>query len=666
MLTRVIPAKTDCAFSFDNDAITGAYGTASAIGWTGNARGVDTCLGGRFFVQKDHGQLFSFGIYARGPTTWADADGYLPAQITSFRRAGLAVTITEFADRVVIGGNPYVAVYARVAVDNPTEHLAVADPFPSPGLVPLTHTSIRVAPHGSVAHDYVVVADRFGGSYAWPSPQALVAAGGFDAHEAHMRAYWNAQLADIAQVDVPDQALDDAYRSGFIYTMIARSGVHSNTGVNNYQAEYSHDVVGILANLFTQGEFHDAHALLLDMRDVVGAPEYVDGLWTYSWPWAIYVMKTGDLAFVKANFSTSGPAGATQPSIEASAHAIAAARTGPNGVIGPTDDVDSNGLWTVDDYEALMGLAAYRYLAHEVGNRAEAQWAGAQYTSLLTAVNTVLGQTIARYHLDYLPCSIVQPNTANRCREPRDANWAAPFLFGRWAWDAPLFGAGVSGPAAQLVDATYRYGFARLHGVLPPDTFGGYPTNWFSTAYNAGYGSGALAGTQFRDEGIRAYEFMVARTQSGPYSWWESASAPAPSPWIGSHPAAGGGASPHAWGIANANKVLLDSIVAQRADGTIVVGRGVPANWLRDGDVVDVRNFPTTNGQRIELSITTNGLAVTLTVHDANHSGVSFELPAFAGNVASASTGRIDDTTGSVELARGVSTVTVQLRHAAR
>jgi hypothetical protein len=54
--------------------------------------------------------------------------------------------------------------------------------------------------------------------------------------------------------------------------------------VNNYEAEFSHDVIGILANFFTQGDYDDAHALLLDARDVVGSPEYVDGLWTYSWP----------------------------------------------------------------------------------------------------------------------------------------------------------------------------------------------------------------------------------------------------------------------------------------------------------------------------------------------------------------------------------------------
>src|SRR5262249_30812632 len=162
---------------------------------------------------------------------------------------------------------------------------------------------------------------------------------------------------------------------------------------------------------------------------------------------------------------------------------------------------------------------------------------------------------------------------ANRCKNPQDANWAAPFLFGRWAWDASLFGATIDGPGATLIDATYDYGFARLKGVLPRDTFGGYPGDYYSTAYNAGYGSWGLASAHHRDQGIRSYEFMLDDTQSGPLSWWESASAPSPTtPWVGSHPATGQGSAPHSWGMANANKVLLDSLVAQESDGTLVVG----------------------------------------------------------------------------------------------
>ena len=666
VLAPVAPGKANCAINLENEALTGAYATASAIGWAGNDHGVITCLGGRFYVQGDIGKAFGFGIYAGTPTTWVDTDGYLPAQVTGFQRRGVSITITEFADRVVVGGNAYVAVYCRVRVSNPTNGVVVANPFPSPELLRLATASNRVPPRSSAVHDYVIAVDRFGQSYPWPTPPALTAAGGFDHHFAHMRAFWNAQLRKIAQVNVPDPRLNDAYRSGLIYTLIARSGEHSNTGVNNYEAEFSHDVIGILANLFTQGAYEDAHALLLDARDVVGSPEYVDGLWTYSWPWAVYLLKTGDLGFVKANFSTSGPAGATQPSIEASAHRIAADRTGPGGIIGETNDVDSNGYWTVDDYEALMGLTAYRYLAKRVGDASEAQWALDEYNSLLAAVNATLDATMHRYHLDYLPCSMLQPNTANRCKRPKDANWAAPFLSGRWAWDGQLFGASVTGTAAQLIDATYKYGFDRLAGVLPPDTFGGYPTNYYSSGYNAGYGSGGLAGTRYRDQGILSYEFMVTHTQSGPYSWWESVSAPSTSsPWVGSHPRRGGGSSPHAWGIANANKVLLDSLVAQAADGSLIVGRGIPDAWLTPGRSISVKNFPTTDGRRIDLTITARDHSVRLAL--AGSTGpVLFELPLFVGNIAASDAGTVDQPTGTVRLSARDHSVSVQVRRAPR
>jgi hypothetical protein len=153
---------------------------------------VVTCLGGTFVVQ--YGILyqdFGFGLYGGQRTTWTDADGYLPAQITTFRTAGAVVSITEFADRVVIGGHAYVAVYARVLVANPTDHAVSADPDPSSGLVPIATGPDTVAPHASSVHDYVVATDRFGQSYPSPDAAALAGAGGFLSHFAHMRSFWN-------------------------------------------------------------------------------------------------------------------------------------------------------------------------------------------------------------------------------------------------------------------------------------------------------------------------------------------------------------------------------------------------------------------------------------------------------------------------------------------
>jgi len=217
-----------------------------------------------------------------------------------------------------------------------------------------------------------------------------------------------------------------------------------------------------------------------------------------------------------------------------------------------------------------------------------------------------------------------------------------------------------------MIDATYDYGFHRLRGILPPGTAGGFPGDYSSSAYNAAVGAAGLASSAHRDQGIVGYEYMIADSQSGPLSWWESSSAPDPSsPWVGRHPATGQGASPHAWGIAGANKVLLDSLVAQRAGGSLVVGRGVPPAWLRSGTRITVPNFPTTAGRRAAVTITCTGKEVSLTLRGAAPQGpVLFQLPSFIHDIAATSAGSVNQASGTVTVPPGVRHVTVTMRTA--
>jgi len=665
-----VPPPYPCRPRVTNDGtvIAGLFDDAGLIGWEGNAQGVVACLGGSFYVRDGRNATYGFGAYDDTRTQWVNADGYLPALVTSFKSDGVAVSITNFGDDVTLGGHPFVVVYSRFAVHNPTAAPVTLSPGATPGLLALNDEPDTVAAGATVTHDYAIAADRFGGSYAWPTAAQLLAAGGYDSHFAHMADYWNSRLSAIADItSLPDPSLIDAYKTGFIYTQIIKSGDHLDTGPDNYNMVFTHDSIGILTNLFTQGDYRDAHDLLLQERTVIGSDaEYNDGLWTYSWPWAEYLLKTGDLAFVKANFATDGPGGASEPSIQRSAHAIAADRTGPGGVMEETGDIDSNGYWTVDNYEALFGLTAYRYLAQAVGDATEVRWATSEYNSLLAAVNKALEAIISADHIDYIPCAITGPNIANRCAFPMDANWASVLGGGLWAWDGYLFGARQTGPAISLVDDTYAYGFGRLRGLDPANTFGGYPWRYFySTGYNAGYGSSGLIGERYRDQGILSYEFMIANTQAGPYSWWESTGRPIPGdPWVGTHPTSGQGSSPHAWGMADANEVLLGSLAAQRSDGTLVVGRGVPDAWVTTGDTMAVSNFPTVDGGRIGLTITTDGTSVRLSLSGTPAAAVLWQLPAFLSNIAGVSSGTYDEASGTVTLAAGSRAVTVTLQHA--
>jgi hypothetical protein len=650
-------------------ATGGPNGDASAIGWLANSQGATACLGGSFYVFNGINQSYGFGVYNDSPTTWSNADGYLPALVTSFRDNGALVRITNFGDEVSIGGNPYVLIYSRVSVYNLTSHPVTIDPEPSAGLVPLSTASDTVAPRRTVNHDYVVASDKFGGSYAWPTAQQMTQAGGYDEHFQHMKNFWTAQISQLADPQLPDGQLTDAYRAGFIYTQIDRSGDALDTGTNGYHSEFEHDVIGILANLFNEGYFTDAHALLNEVDSVVGSnTQYSDGTWVYPWLWAVYYLKTGDKSFLEAHFSTPGAAGPTlQPSIEAAAQIIAADRTGPGGIIGETDDIDTHGYWTSDNYEALLGLASYEYLAQVVGDTGQEQWATNEYDSLLKAVDFTLSATISSNRLNYIPCSMLEPNTANRCTNPEDANWAAPGVYYNFAWNGYLMDAHIGSPGpgsmADWVDNTLNYGFGRTVNLLPQDTFGGYPgEGLYSTAYNAAYGGWGLGSNsnEYRQQGIYSYEFLINNDQAGPYAWWEGSAAPSTTtPWLGLHPASGGGSSPHSWGIALSNLMLLDSVVAQRADGSLVIGRGVPNAWVADHEPFGVTNFPISGGLRIGVLVSERGLEVRLRLTGPASEPTAFELPAFVNNIARASAGTIDESDGVVNVPAGTNTVTV-------
>ncbi len=126
-----------------SQTVYGTFGDASVLGWAGNNQAVVACLGGSFFVISGGqpgsgsatpvtGTTYGYGIYNDTRTTWANADGYLPALVTTFQSGGATVQITNFGDQVTVGGHPYVAIYSRVRVTNPTGQPLTIDPQPQP------------------------------------------------------------------------------------------------------------------------------------------------------------------------------------------------------------------------------------------------------------------------------------------------------------------------------------------------------------------------------------------------------------------------------------------------------------------------------------------------------------------------------------------------------
>ncbi len=655
---------------YDSHYYMNTNGHETTFGWWGDRDALVAYRDGSFYIRDGVDKRVGFGLYNnRTKMDWYNQDGYLPVMISEFILDEALVKIMNFANKVTVDGNDYVIAYSRIQVTNPLDYAIAFDPVESPEFTALNVARAEVQPGETVSYDFAVAADRFGKNIPRLTEEQILASGSWDENHAQMKDFWDKKLNKLIQFEkLPDKKLIDAFKTGYVYTQIVRDDNDLHVGESGpYDKVFDHDSIGILVALLHAGDFDDAKKL---MDELQGVTQYDDAKYKYAWVFAVYYQKTGDLEYVKSKFEE----------IKGFVRLIETDRTGPGGIMKETHDIDSLGSWTITNYSALFGLVAYDYLAGIVGESGEQSWARDQYQSLYNAVESTLDKTVADNNLDYIPAGMLKANyDIPRLAEPRDANWASHFMFGRWSWDGYLFGAdqssasgsGQDGVMITKLDDTYKWGFERLQGILPEHNFGGYPHGWHSSSYNAGYGAAGLRGQHYRDEGIRAYQYMIENTMSGPFAWWEAIDTPSSeTSWEGTHPIKGGetdrsgNSSPHMWGQSVATKVLINSLVAEMMNGDVIIGRGIPDEWLKAGEEIKISNIPIANNKRFAYHLVAGEQEVTIEFSGDQPEGEIFiDLPAFVGGkILSTSLGSsvIDNTIDRVTVPKDTKKVTIQ------
>jgi hypothetical protein len=722
-----LPRDYGTNFPVPSDPNGQGFANDSVIGWDGNMWPVFEYLSGSFFARGVTttyaangttycGAMYTFSAYDFGgapgaqSVRWTEASGYLPAMTTTRTSGSVGISITDFADKVTIGGQPFLLVYVRVAVtNNGTAAVTVPPGGSGPNLIQLTSSSLStVQPGQTNDNDFVVAVDNFGTGVALPAGPTLTSnAPSYDTAYSQMTSYWNSRLAQTASFALPNltlpntanlaspgTALSNAFKAGTIYDLMMQVGKNEFSAANNYAWLLNHDVPGELQAKFDSGDLTDAQNLLLTARisespsfNEVGANWYYDGVWKTLGTWADYLRLTGDAAFVTQYFhddaSGSSPWG---PSLYTMMHTIYTSQLAPDGALVSNFDNDSQGRWLFSDFSALEALAAYKYIATGTGQTAEAQWADAAYTKLLNAVNTLVGNTESANGFSFLPCTVDQPDSANRCGTYNDANWASPGWVGQDQWSTMLMGGtltGTVGDPAQI-DSMYQMGFARLAShSLPYPTFGAF--TGYSTAYNTSYSNDGLYSNNYRDLPITSYAWQIQTTTGGPNAWWEAnGSGPNPAnPWIGNHAPPEFGACPYGFPISGQQLGLLQSIVATglTASGTgpytytqpLYIGRGIPDTWIAAGQTIAVANLTsaftvssgarTTYGVSIAVSQPASTRVVTVTLTGTPPSGpVLIQLPVFlTTGVTAVTNGSYNAATHTVTATTGANQVTVTL-----
>jgi Ricin-type beta-trefoil lectin domain-like len=725
--SSALPRGYGTNFTTPNDPFGQGFFNTTALGWDGNYWPVFEYLSGSFFARGVNstystggtticGGMYSFGAYTFGgnppaqSVRWTEDSGYLPAMTTTRTSGSITISIKDFADKVTIGGNPFLLVYARVSVTNNGTAAATVPPGGSgPNLLRLTGTALDTVPPGQTNnHDFVVAVDNFGTGAALPTGGTLSgSAPSYDAAYAQMAGYWTGRLSELTALSLPNVALPEtgnladpgtalvnAYRAGTVYSLIMQVGEAQFSGANNYNWILNHDVPGELTAKFETGDFHDARNLLLTARiseqtnwNEVGANWYWDGVWKTMGAWAVYLAKTNDTAFVSQYFhDDAGGAGAFGPSLYTIARTRYPAQLAGDGALATNFDNDSTGRWLFSNFSALQMLAGYKYIATRLGLTGEATWADGAYTSLLNALNTVVGRNQSTNNFNFLPCEVDRPNSANRCNTANDANWASPGWVGQNQWSTMLAGGTLSGLVGDpgQIDRMYQWGFGRLAAAgYPFPTFGAF--NGYSTAYNTAYASDGLYSNTHRDLPITSYAWQIQTTTGGPNAWWEAngVGPSAANPWIGNHAGPQFGACPYAWPISAQQQGLLESLVAEglSATGTgpytftrpLYIGRGVPDAWITAGATISAGNltsaYDTASGARsrygvaLAVSNAGGGRAITVTLSGTLPGGaVLIQLPVFfTATVSAVGGGTYNAGTHTVTADPGAATVTITL-----
>ena len=585
--------------------------------------------------------MVGFGIY-NDPSTmkWYLDSGYLPCYVSEWERSGCTIRIITFGDKVTIGGNDFVAAYSRVSINNHGTVSVTLDPAPfaSPapdggGFVALNSIGNAVAAGATVNHDYVVRLDKFGNSYAWPSNSDLISQGTWDQRFAHMKNYWDSLLTKIAIINqLPDRRLINAYKSGYIFTNIVKDGYELKSGENMYdELGYAHDINGNISYFFAIGDYSQVRERLgtLATNNDNG---YMDAIYAYSWPFAKYLQKTNDTTLVRNSFNT----------IKNVMHYIPGDCTGPNGILKKSWTVDNTQYWTCDGFAALNGLASYRYICDKLGQTTESTWAQAQFASVLSAYNTQLSSL----GVNYLSA---RPDTALLA-----SSLDLPGMY----WNIFVFNGNLNGFILDNIDNTFQKFIAKSN----THNISWARSGWWCSSYNPQASGAALVGKKYRSEPIYEYQFLIDSAQSSPYCFLENPERPGTINWEGPHPTRGGGSCPEIWGTTNMNMLLIESVIAERSDGTVLIGRGLPKEWTVNGQTIDVSNYPIHANKRIGVTIegiSTNQLRFKFS-GDIPSGNLVLNLPVFLdNNIGNATAGIINDTDGTITLPGSTREVTI-------
>jgi len=586
---------------------------------------------------------------------WSIAENYLPAPVSKWEKDKVEISITHFGKRVL--NDSVNVVYTQVKLTNTDKVAHKADL-----VINGNYISERVFPLNKIkpateAHKITVSATLQAGksvSYEFVLPangqaaiEKIIGEGGFAKQYSGMKNAIDLEMSKLLTypVSLPYDELIHLWKSSMPNMWIAtvktpvdyeqRGSGGNVASFYQYDRVFDHDVPDMVIQYIIEGQWDIARKIMEGAtyerlsKGVLRKEKYNDAVPKYLMTMAQYLQTSGDVKYFTDDLFAKIKSCAT------AVHDMRKDQLSPDlkdkrayGLILKGNTLDNgNEYLIVDNFAALHGFAAYKYLCDKLGKPSEAQWAEKEMEDLNNCLNNALDISMKAKDIDWYNACFSFDYDSVLVSGP--GNWfGTTLMMPSFPWNAYLKGFALGGTWKTHFDKSVEKWLEHGKAIGCEDgSFGAWWGAKYGAVYNAGMGMPLLYSDKHRTLVAQSIEWMLDN-QSAPYQWGESFHKPHPaSDWTRS------AVDLETWGLGFIRQSLLQLCVSVHVDGTVILGRGIPDHWLNSGKAIAWNNVYVNNGKKINFSIRKDKDKIFIRLEGDNIDGkIEVDLPVLKGN----------------------------------
>jgi hypothetical protein len=417
----------------------------------------------------------------------------------------------------------------------------------------------------------------------------------FEENFSFVRNYWKNRIP--IQIDLPDKKFVDCFYASLYYILIMMEGNKIYPGPYNYKSFFLHDAVDI-ANALDKAGLHSKVQQALNLFKYKEGDGYLDGLGGSIFALYEHYRLTKDENFLRSVYPEIKRACQLIKTLRAKQLKPELKNTPYYGLLSKSVSQDNFSIPAylyIDDWWAIIGLKAGLESASILKKEKDIGWLRQEYKGLLESTLESIERVMKRDNISYIPAfadywpeKMRTPKTLNnRILGDTQMAWAhRPALFPGQSLGIPI--------PLELFKNSYKKYWMRA------GKFSNYDGGWFVEYEKIFWGYNVMLAhpliyLDMRDIALKNINWNIEH-QSCPGGWAEGV--PSRLSKEGFREVVEGiiGDVPHGWVAAHYVLLLRDMLL--REDGKkIILLSAIPQDWLKDGDMIEVKKAPTYFGK---------------------------------------------------------------------